>query len=156
GSIAREKERTTEPPAESAPQANRLGRTLEEFPQPGKAVGTVAPLRPLGLRYSIVVRGADGKEREVDAGTVSKITAPIFLTIEANQHPYLQVWKTVGSSTPRLYWPEKETGKFSLKMTAGHRQQIALPMEGGQVTFTAHLSRVPFGTITRQETAMLE
>jgi hypothetical protein len=38
-------------------------------------------------------------------------------------------------------------------MAAGHRQQIALPRESGQVTFTAHLSRVPFGPITGQETA---
>src|SRR6185295_10847027 len=155
--IAREKERTTKPLAESAPpQANRLGRPLEGFPQPGKAVGTIGQFKPLGLRYSFVVRGTDGQEREVDAATASKSTAPIFLTMEANQEAYLQVWKTAGSSTPKLYWPQKETGQFSLKMTAGHRQQIALPMESGHVTFTAHLSRVPFGPTTEHETAMFD
>jgi len=76
--------------------------------------------------------------------------------MEANQEAYLQVWKTAGSSTPKLYWPQKETGQFSLKMTAGHRQQIALPMESGHVTFTAHLSRVPFGPTTEHETAMFD
>lgn len=151
--IAREKERAMKPLAEPAPQANQLGRPLEGFSQPGKAVGTIGQLKPLGLRYSFVVRETDGQEREVDAATASKSTAPIFLRVEANQEAYLQVWKTVGSSTPQLYWPEKGTGQFSLKLAAGHRQQIALPMENGRVTFTAHLSRVPFGPITGQETA---
>jgi hypothetical protein len=155
GRIAREKERATKSLAESAPQANRLGRPLEGFSQSGKAVGTIGQLKPLGLRYSFVVRGTDGQEREVDAATASKSTAPIFLTMEVNQEAYLQVWKKAGSSTPQLYWPEKETGQFSLKMTAGHRQQIALPMGNGRVTLTAHLSRVPFGPTTEHEAAML-
>jgi hypothetical protein len=76
--------------------------------------------------------------------------------MEANQEAYLQVWKTAGYSTPQLYWPQKETGQFSLKMTAGHRQQIALPMESGHVTFTANLSRVPFGPATEHEAAMFD
>jgi hypothetical protein len=156
GRIAREKERATKPLAESAPQTNRLGRPLEEFSQPGKAVGTIGQIKPLGLRYSFVVRGTDGQEREVDAATASKSTAPIFLTMEANQDAYLQVWKTAGSSTPQLYWPQKETGQVSLKMPAGHRQQIALPMENGHVTFTAHLSRVPFGPTTEHKAAMFD
>jgi hypothetical protein len=91
----------------------------------------------------------------VEAATASKSTESIVLTVESNQEAYLQVWKTVGSSTPQLYWPEKETGQFSLKMTAGHRQQIALPMGNGHVTLTAHLSRVPFGPTTEHEAAML-
>jgi hypothetical protein len=140
------------PLAEPAPQANRLGRPLEGLSQLGKAAGTIGQLKPLGLRYSFVVRETDGQEREVDAPTASKSTEPIFLRVEANQEAYLQVWKTVGSSTPQLYWPEKATGQFSLRMAAGHRQQIALPRESGRVTFTAHLSRVPFGPITGQET----
>jgi hypothetical protein len=154
--MAREKKRATKPHVESSQQADRLGRPLEGFSQPDKAVGTIGQLRPLGLRYSFVVRGTDGQEREVDAATASKSTESIVLTVEANQEAYLQVWKTVGSSTPQLYWPEKETGQFSLKMTAGHRQQIALPMGNGHVTLTAHLSRVPFGPTTEHEAAMLD
>ena len=92
----------------------------------------------------------------MDAATASKSIQPIFLTVEANQDAYLQVWKTVGSSTPQLQWPEKETGQISLKITADQRQHIALPMESGPVTLTARLSRVPFGPITRQEAAMFD
>ena len=156
GRMAPEKERAMKPLAESAPQASRLERKLEGISQPGKAAGTVAQLRPLGLRYSFVVRGTDGQEREVDAATASKSIQPIFLTVEANQDAYLQVWKTVGSSTPQLQRPEKETGQISLKITAGQRQHIALPMESRPVTLTARLSRVPFCPITRQEAAMFD
>jgi len=155
-SMAKEQEQAMKPLAESAPQANRPERPLEGLSQLGKAAGTAAQLRPLGLRYSFVVRGTDGQEREVDAATASKSVQPVFLTMEANQDAYLQVWKTVGSSTPQLLWPENETGQFSLKMTAGQRQHIPLPMESGPVTLTAHLSRIPTGSITRQETAMFD
>ena len=87
----------------------------------------------------------------MDAATAAKNIQPIFLTVEANQDAYLQVWKTVGSSTPQLQWPEKETGQISLKMTAGQRQHIALPMKRGPITLIARLSRAPFGPITSQE-----
>ena len=156
GRMALEKEQAIKPLAESAPQASRLERKLEGPSQPGKAAGTIAQLKPLGLRYSFVVRGTDGQEREVDAATASKSTESVHFTVEANQDAYLQVWKTVGSSTPQLQWPEKETGQISLKITAGQRQHIALPMESGPVTITARLSRVPFGPSTRQEAAMFD
>jgi hypothetical protein len=154
-SMATEQEQAMKPQAESAPQTNRLERPLEGLSQSGKAAGTVAQLRPLGLRYSFVVRETDGQEREVDAERAKNIQ-PVFLTVEANQDAYLQVWKTIGSSPPQLLWPGKETGQISLKMTAGRRQQIPLPMESGPVTLTVHLSRVPPEPITRQETAMFD
>lgn len=155
-SMAKEQEQAMKPLAESAPQANRLERPGEGPSQLGKATGTVAQLRPLGLRYSFVVRGTDGQEREVDAATAAKSRQPVFLTVEANQDAYLQVWKTVGSSTPQLLWPEKESGQISLKITAGQRQHILLPMESRPVTLTARLSRVQSGPITRQEAAMFD
>ena len=88
--------------------------------------------------------------------TAAKSIQPVFLTVEANQDTYLQVWKTVGSSTSQLLWPEKETGQISLKMTAGQRQHIPLPMESGPLTLTARISRVPSGPVTRQETATFD
>jgi hypothetical protein len=155
-SMVKEQEQAMKPQAESAPQTNRLERPLEGFSQLGKAAGTAAQLRPLGLRYSFVVQETDGQEREVDAATASKSIQPVFLTVEANQDAYLQVWKTIGSSPPQLLWPGEETGQISLKMTAGRRQHIFLLLESGPVTLTARLSRVPYEPITRQETAMFE
>jgi hypothetical protein len=155
-SMAKEQEQAMTPLAESASQANRLERPLEGLSQLGKAAGTVDQPRPLGLRYSFVVRGTDGQEREVDAAAAAKSIQQVFLTVEANQGAYLQVWKTTGSSTPQLLWPEKETGQIALKITAGQRQHILLPMESGPVTLTARLSRAPFGPITREEAAMFD
>jgi len=155
-SMAKEQEQAMKPLAESAPQANRLERPLEGLSQLGKAAGTAAQLRPLGLRYSFIVRGTDGQEREVDAAAAAKSIQQVFLTVEANQGAYLQVWKTTGSSTPQLLWPEKETGQIALKITAGQRQHILLPMESGPVTLTARLSRAPFGPIIREEAAMFD
>lgn len=111
---------------------------------------------PLGLRYSFIVREADGKEREVDVAAASKVSEPIFLTLEANQDAYLQIWRTVGSSTMQLEWPEKETGETSLKLPVGQRQYIALPTESGSYTLVVRLSRVPFGPITRQEASLFD
>ena len=127
-----------------------------ELSQLGKAAGTAAQLRPLGLRYSFAIRGTDGQEREMDAATASKNMQPVFLTVEANQDAYLQIWEAVGPSKPQLLWPEKETGQISLKMTAGQREHIPLPMERRPATLTARLSRVPFGPITRHEGAMFD
>ena len=154
-SMAKEQEQSMKPLAESAPRANRPARPLEGLSQLGKAAGTVAQLRPLGLRYSFIVRGTDGQEREVDAAA-EQSTEPVRLTVEANQGAYLQVWKTTGSSVPQLLWPEKETGQIALKITAGQRQHILLPMESGPVTLTARLSRAPFGPITKEEAAMFD
>jgi hypothetical protein len=141
---------------ESAPQANRPEQKTDEIVAAGKAAGAATRLKPLGLRYSFVVRGKDGQDREVDAMTASKSTEPVGLMLEANQESYLQIWKTVGSSTPQLLLPEKTIGQISLKIAAEQRQQIPLPADSGAVTLTARLSRVPFGPVTRQEAAMFD
>ena len=154
-SMAQEKERAMKPLAESAPQPGRLERKMDQFALAGKSGGTATQLRPLGLRYSFVVRGTDEQELEVDAATATaKSAEPVRLTVEANQDAYLQVWKAVGSSTPQLLWPENGTGQISLRIAAGQRQYIPLPTDSGRVTLTARLSRVPFSPITRQEAAM--
>jgi hypothetical protein len=154
--MAKEEEQAAKPLVESRPQEDRLERKQEGLSQLGKASGTVAPLRPLGLRYSFVIRGTDGQEQEVDVATALKSTEPVYLTVEANQDAYLQVWETVGSSTPQLLWPRKESGQTVLKITAGQRQQISLSIGVGPATLTARLSRVPSESLTRQETGMLD
>ena len=150
-SMAKEQEQAMKPLAESTPQANRSERKQEGLSQLGKTAGTAVHFRPLGLRYSFVVRGTDGQGREVDAATASKSIQPVFLTVETNQDAYLQILETVGASVPQLLWPEKETGQTSLKIAAGQRQDIPLSMESGLITLTAHLSLVPPGPITTQQ-----
>ncbi|MCE9534908.1 MAG: hypothetical protein K8R65_00660, partial [Nitrospirae bacterium] len=154
--MAQEKERASPPLAESSPQSNQPERKLNRHALTGKTMGPTARFKPLGLRYSFVVRGTDGQDREVDAATASKHASPMHLTIETNQTAYLQIWKSVGSATPQLLLPEKDTGQISLKIAAGQRQQISLPAESGPLTLTARLSLVPFGPITRQEAALFD
>jgi hypothetical protein len=148
--MAAEKNQGLKALSESAPQANRLEGKVDRFAAAGKA----AQFKPLGLRYSFMVREADGKDREVDATTASKSTEPARLTVEANQDAYVQIWKMMASSTPQLLFPEKDTGQISFKLTAGQRQTISFSNERG--TLTIRLSRAPFGPITRQEAAMLD
>lgn len=154
--MAEEKERELKSLSESAPQASRPERKLERFSETSKARGAAAQFKPLGLRYSFVVRGADGQEHEVDAAIAAKSEGAAWLTVETNQEAYLQLWKTVGASTPQLLFPEKDSGQISMKLLPGQRQNIPLPTERRTVTLTARLSRTPFGPITRQEAAMLD
>jgi hypothetical protein len=154
--MAEEKGQGLKSLSESAPQANRPEQKLERSSGMMKTREAAAQLKPLGLRYSFVVRRSDGQEQEVDAATAANSTEPVRLTVEANLEAYLQIWKTEGASTPQLLFPEKDSGQISMKLLAGQRQNIPLPTESGPVTLIARLSRVPFGPITSQEATMLD
>ncbi len=143
------------PLAGSAPQPFGYERKQEGELQPGKAAGTAAQVRPLGLRYSFVIHEPDGQEREVDVATALKSTQPVFLAVEANQDTYLQIWGTGDSSMPRLLWPEKVTGQTAFRVTARHRQLIPLAMKGG-ITLTARLSLVPPEPVTEKEAGKVD
>lgn len=149
-SMAKGHEQALKPLAESPSPANRLERPREGLAQLGKAGDLTAQLKPLGLRYSFVTRGTDGQEQEVDA-TALKHSLSGVLTVETNQDAYLQVWETADSSTPQLLWPKKETGQISLKMAAGQRERIPLPMGNEPVTLLALLSRIPLGPTMKRE-----
>lgn len=149
-SMAKGHEQALKPLAESPSPANRLERPREGLAQLGKAGDLTAQLKPLGLRYSFVTRGTDGQEQEVDA-TALKHSLSGVLTVETNQDAYLQVWETADSSTPQLLWPKKETGQISLKMAAGQRERIPLPMGNKPVTLLALLSRIPLGPTMKRE-----
>lgn len=136
---------------EPAPEVNRPERKPDRFALTGKAADVSAQVKPLGLRYSFVVQEADGRDREVDATIAAKSPEPVYLTVEANQEAYLQIWKQ--APTPQLLFPEKETSQISLKIAGGQRQRLPLPRESG--TIAIRLSRIPFGPVSRQEAVML-
>ncbi len=156
GMAAKERERTMQPLSESAPQAARPGLTLEQFSKLGRADGPVPTTTLLGLRYSFVIRGIDGKERPRETAIALQDGESAQLAVESNQDAYLQIWKLSGSSMPLLLLPQKETGQISIKIAARLRQLIPLPTDVGPVTLIARLSRVPFGPISRQEAALLD
>ncbi|ULA63634.1 MAG: hypothetical protein LZF86_110333 [Nitrospira sp.] len=147
-------ERAMKPLGESAPQANASTRKLERLSPPSKAEGPVAPVKPLGLRYSLVTQNAEGQEQEIGATTAATRSTPMQLTLEANQDGYVQVWQHVGSTGTHLLLPQKDSGHISMKIRAGQRQRLPLPADSG--TVIVRLSRVPFGPISRQEAALLD
>ncbi|MEQ1655730.1 MAG: hypothetical protein ABL960_08540 [Nitrospira sp.] len=153
GRTAQAQERTMKPLAEAEPQTSPLKRKLEELSQLSNAAGPAIPGKPLGLRYSFVIRTPNGQEQEIDAAAASRNSTPVQLTIETNQDSYIQVWRNVGSANTQLLLPQKDSGHISQKIQAGQRQRLVLPAESG--TVIVRLSRVPFGPISRQEAALL-
>src|SRR5262245_58953477 len=130
----------------------RPERKPERFALTHKAGDVSTQVKPLGLRYSFVVQDDGGREREVDALTARQASKEVYLTVEANQDAYLQIWKA-GTPTPTLMFPQKESGQISLRISAGRRQRLPLPTESGNITI--RLSRMPFGPVSRQEAVML-
>jgi hypothetical protein len=106
----------------------------------------------LALRYAFVIRTAEKTEREVTAADAASHSGPVLLRVETNQPAYLQIWTSTGDSLPELLLPSKETGRVSLKMAAGDRQEILVPPERDRLTL--RVARFPFGPITRQEAVL--
>lgn len=144
-------EERAKPYGQPAPEANRPERKMDRLAPTSKA-DVSAQVKPLGLRYSFVVHEQNGRDRDVDAITAKQNSGQVYLTVEANQDAYLQLWKT-GAGTPQLLLPEKESGQISLRIASGQRQRLPLPM--GSESITIRLSRMPFGPVSRQEAVML-
>lgn len=144
--------------AQESDQANRLARKPEQFAQGGKTAGAIGHVKPLGLRYSFVTRGPDGQSQEVRAAIAAGSKEPVRIAVETSQDAYLQILQNLGSAGTRLWWPPQETGKISLKLLAGKRNEIPLPppAENGLLALTIRLSPKPFGPLTMQEVGMLD
>jgi len=145
--------RAMKPLPEAEPQTSPLKRKHDGLSQLSKAAGPVTPGKPLGLRYSFVIRTPDGQEQEVDAATATLSSTPVQVTLETNRDGYIQVWQHVGETNTQLLLPLKESGHISMKIQAGQRQHLPLPADSG--TVIVRFSPVPFGPISRQEAALL-
>ena len=110
-SMAKEQEQTMKPLAESAPQANRSEQKQEDLSQLGKAAGTVAQLKPLGLRYSFVVRGTDGQEQEVDAAAASKSMSQCFSLWKPIKTRIYRYGKRLAPQRRNGYGPRKKPAR---------------------------------------------
>ncbi len=141
----------TKPLTESSTQAITPEQKVEQFSQLGRAKDALPAVKPLGLRYSFLVRGTAGQDQEVDAATAAHTSGPVRLTVEPNQEVYLQVWEAAALSTPQLLFPNKNSGRASVRIATGQRQTILLPAGSRPITLTARLSRTPLKQITGQE-----
>lgn len=142
----------------SQPAALSARAAFHESKRAGKPAKAAEQFNSLGLRYSFVIRGSDGQEKEVDAATAVQSPGQVRISVEVSQDAYLQILQNLGSAGTRLWWPQQETGKISLKVTAGKRNEIPLPpsAEGGLLSLTIRLSQKPFAPLTMQEVAMLD
>ncbi len=90
--------------------------------------------KPLGLRYSFVVRGRDGRDVEVAPLIAFTEGDHPRLTIETNDHGYLFVWYEERPETASLFFPpppsppNKEQQPEGPEVTAGTRYVIPLPV----------------------------
>lgn len=134
GSMDQERERAMQSMAESTTHESKSGRMIEPMSNLGRAEEEISAVKPLGLRYSFVIRGIDGREREVDKETALTSAPPGSLTVEVNRHSYIQIWETRESSTRVLLFPDKDSGKIFSKMIPGLRQVIPLPTRTGIIT----------------------
>ncbi|MEP7153009.1 MAG: hypothetical protein ABI856_14970 [Nitrospira sp.] len=94
----------------------------------------------------------------MDAATATKSAKPVRIRVETSQDAYLQILQTLGTAGTRLWWPPQETGKISLKVLAGKRNEIPLPppAESGLLSLIVRLSPKPFAPLTMQEVGMLD
>lgn len=127
-------------------------RLDERLDQPG-----MPPRGPFGLRYSFVVKGGDGRDREVDAATAATNGKQIRLTVETNQDGYLRILKTAGSMPPLVLFPEEHTARSFIHILPGNRIEFSLSpgSEEPSITLTIQLSREPFGSRKEQEPSSL-
>jgi len=146
--VTAEKEQDLMTLSESALQASRPERNQGRFATVGKAT----QFNPLGLRYSFIVRGADGHERGVDKTTATGSAALAHLTVEANQDAYPQILKSVGGAPSKIFCPRR-AGESSLQIAAGTRYEVPLPAltESEATTLTIRLSREPLREVQKQE-----
>jgi hypothetical protein len=141
----------------SASPAIRLEDQAKGLTAAGKTTEVVSS-KPLGLRYSFVARDTDGRERALDAVAAGKSAGPVRISVESSLDAYLQILQTLGTAGTRLWWPPQETGKISLQVLAGQRNDLPLPppAENGLLSLIVRLSRKPFAPLTMQEVGMLD
>ena len=141
--------------AASAPPLKKSARALFYGQESARSASQA---KPLGLRYSFVTNGIDGRSQEVTAAMAARSRDPVRITVEATQEAYVQLLQNLGSAGTRLWWPPQETGKISLKLQAGKRTEIPMPppAENGLITLIIRLSSKPFGPLTMQEVGMLD
>ncbi|WP_455370450.1 hypothetical protein [Petrachloros mirabilis] len=153
-SMPQETEPAMKSMAESTPQEIKSERMIESMSKPGRAKENTSNVKPLGLRYSFVMRKADGQDREVDKETALKNAPAASLTVEVNQDSYIEIWETRELSTLFLLFPDKDSGEISSKMIPGQRRVIPLPT--GAETITIRVSRSPLDPVMGKESLKLD
>ncbi|MDH5668046.1 MAG: hypothetical protein OEY86_08555 [Nitrospira sp.] len=137
--------------AQSAPQAERPENMGRMLPQQGPVTEAIDSTTPLGLRYSFLIQEPDDRSREVSPSIALSHRGPILLTVESNQETYLQLWLTDASQPPQRLLPQKDDAQPSLKLSAGRRISVSLPLASRSITIIARISRNSVARIFEQD-----
>jgi len=146
-----EQEQPLKPTAESTPRTGKEKRIATPSSRPDLATEAKGPAEPLGLRYSFIIQESDGRTREVSPSMASGHRGPLFLTVEANQEAYVQIWATTDSTLPQLLLPMNDGRSTALKLLAGQRPSVLLPITGKPSTIIARIARTPLGPTLEED-----
>ncbi|HEY4363234.1 MAG TPA: DUF4384 domain-containing protein [Bryobacteraceae bacterium] len=118
------------PPAK--PNPSTTGKAVPKTPGAGEHSVDVA--MPLGLRYSILKRGADNQFSEVAADTMFKSGDRVRFQVKTNTTGYLYIVMQGSSGTWKLLFPAQEVAGGSNLVQPGELRTVP-PGDRGQFVF---------------------
>ena len=140
------------PPAPKAPVKQNPPATAKTTPKnPPAASHSVQVSTPLGLRYSILKRGADNQFAEVAADTMFKTGDRVRFQVKTNTTGYLYIVMQGSSGTWKLLFPASEVAGGSnlvqpgesRTVPSGDRGQFVFDEQAGTEKLFVVLTRQP-------------
>ena len=139
----------TKAPEAKAPEAKAVTKTVAKSTTKSGTHTLVASV-PLGLRYAVLKRDANGQYNEVDPDTSFRSGDRIRLKVDANTSGYLYVVMQGSSGTWKLLFPSAEVAGGSNHVSKGESRQIPSG-ERGQFVFDEQAGNEKlFIVLTRQ------
>jgi uncharacterized protein DUF4384 len=136
-------------PAPKAPEAKAATKTVAKSTTKS-GTHTLSASVPLGLRYAVLKRDANGQYNEVDPDTSFGSGDRIRLKVDANTSGYLYVVMRGSSGTWKLLFPSAEVAGGSNHVSKGESRQIPSG-ERGQFVFDEQAGNEKlFIVLTRQ------
>jgi len=140
---------TTKAPEAKAPEAKTVTKTVAKSTTKSET-HTLSASVPLGLRYAVLKRDANGQYNEVDPDTSFHSGDRIRLKVDANTSGYLYVVMRGSSGTWKLLFPSAEVAGGSNRVSKGESRQIPSG-ERGQFVFDEQAGNEKlFIVLTRQ------
>ena len=136
-------------PSPKAPEAKAATKTVSKSTTKSET-HTLSASVPLGLRYAVLKRDANGQYNEVDPDTSFRSGDRIRLKVDANTSGYLYVVMRGSSGTWKLLFPSTEVAGGSNHVSKGESRQIPSG-ERGQFVFDEQAGNEKlFIVLTRQ------
>jgi hypothetical protein len=140
---------TTKAPEAKSPNVKPVTKTVAKSTAKSET-HTLSASVPLGLRYAVLKRDANGQYNEIDPDTSFRSGDRIRLKVDANTSGYLYVVMRGSSGTWKLMFPSAEVAGGSNHVSKGESRQIPSG-ERGQFVFDEQAGNEKlFIVLTRQ------